>query len=344
MGKLLLIYLQGRPIPWPPRSPDLTPLDFYVWGRAKELVYAIEIQNVEDLRERIAVAFQKIQQEMLLSTTTVEIRRRCRAFIANDGGLDCTILAFLVDKLLANDSPIDLINIAFKKSPSNSYDVPDRITGRQSFEELKNLRPVRKWVFHEVNVPLEELEKYQKTTIADLVHPRQTILDESLGSALWFAARAKTDSSVSPCRVLLLGTGADELFGGYTRHKNAFKRLGWSGLHKELMLDWKRISFRNLARDNRVICDHGKQPRMPYLDEDFTEFVLNLKPWQRCFPAENLGSGLGDKLILRLVAFKLGLLNVSTFPKRALQFGSKIANKKEKGSDLSKNFQCTVLI
>ncbi|GBO98416.1 Transposable element Tc3 transposase [Eumeta japonica] len=23
------------PIPWPPRSPDLTPLDFYVWGRAK---------------------------------------------------------------------------------------------------------------------------------------------------------------------------------------------------------------------------------------------------------------------------------------------------------------------
>ncbi|GBP67789.1 hypothetical protein EVAR_53785_1 [Eumeta japonica] len=25
------------PFPWPPRSSDLTPLDFYVWGRAKEL-------------------------------------------------------------------------------------------------------------------------------------------------------------------------------------------------------------------------------------------------------------------------------------------------------------------
>ncbi|GBP58036.1 hypothetical protein EVAR_39752_1 [Eumeta japonica] len=73
------------PIPWPPRSPDLTPLDFYVWGRAKELVYATEVQNVEDLRERIEAAFQKIQQEMLLSTTTVEIRRRCRACIANGG-------------------------------------------------------------------------------------------------------------------------------------------------------------------------------------------------------------------------------------------------------------------
>ncbi|GBP22160.1 hypothetical protein EVAR_10670_1 [Eumeta japonica] len=53
------------PIPWPPRSPDLTPLDFYIWGRAKELVYATEVQNV-DLRERIEAAFQKIQQEMLL--------------------------------------------------------------------------------------------------------------------------------------------------------------------------------------------------------------------------------------------------------------------------------------
>jgi asparagine synthetase B (glutamine-hydrolysing) len=69
------------------------------------------------------------------------------------------------------------------------------------------------------------------------------------------------------------------LFGGYTRHRNAFKRCGWSGLAKELLLDWKRISFRNLARDNRVISDHGRQPRMPYLDEDFSNYVLNLKPW-----------------------------------------------------------------
>ncbi|GBP28603.1 hypothetical protein EVAR_85802_1 [Eumeta japonica] len=57
---------------------------FYVWGRVKKLVYATEVQNV-DLRERIEAAFQKIQQEMLLSTSTVETRRRCRACIANGG-------------------------------------------------------------------------------------------------------------------------------------------------------------------------------------------------------------------------------------------------------------------
>ncbi|GBP00737.1 hypothetical protein EVAR_76969_1 [Eumeta japonica] len=83
-GAYVKLTMRDGPIPWPPRSPDFTQLDFYGWGRAKELVYATEIQNVEDLRERIEAAFQKIQQEMLLNTTTVEIRRRCRACIAND--------------------------------------------------------------------------------------------------------------------------------------------------------------------------------------------------------------------------------------------------------------------
>lgn len=51
-----------------------------------------------------------------------------------------------------------------------------------------------------------------------------------------------------------------------------------------------------------------------------------------------MGPGIGDKMILRLVAVYLGLTDVAILPKRALQFGSRIANKKENGSDLSKTF------
>nr|XP_026487102.1 uncharacterized protein LOC113394117 [Vanessa tameamea] len=197
---------------------------------------------------------------------------------------------------------------------------------------------IRMWIFREVNVPKEKLEKYQSSIIGDLVYPRRTILDESLGSALWFAARWDDELDVSPCRILLIGSGADELYGGYMRHRQSLRRRGWLGLSQELLKDWKRISFRNLARDNRVICDHGRQPRMPYLDEDHVNYVLKLKPWLKCFPSENLECGVGDKLMLRLVALHLGLKNSATLPKRALQFGSRIANKKEKGSDLSKTF------
>lgn len=42
--------------------------------------------------------------------------------------------------------------------------------------------------------------------------------------------------------------------------------------------------------------------------------------------------------MLRLIALNLGLSEVATFPKRALQFGSRIANKKERGADISQSF------
>lgn len=73
------------PIPWPARSPDLTPLDFYVWGHAKALVYNEEIQNREHLIAKINAAFNTMKEEMRLRTTTVEMRRRCRACIRNGG-------------------------------------------------------------------------------------------------------------------------------------------------------------------------------------------------------------------------------------------------------------------
>ena len=38
---------------WFPRSPDLSPLDFFFWGMLKERVYSMKIANLNHLRERI---------------------------------------------------------------------------------------------------------------------------------------------------------------------------------------------------------------------------------------------------------------------------------------------------
>jgi len=32
---------RGVPIPWPPRSPDLSPLDFFLWGTLRALCMLI---------------------------------------------------------------------------------------------------------------------------------------------------------------------------------------------------------------------------------------------------------------------------------------------------------------
>ena len=51
------------PMRWPPRSPDLTPLDFYIWNTLKEQVYQIRIQTREDLIERIHLCCGEIRQK-----------------------------------------------------------------------------------------------------------------------------------------------------------------------------------------------------------------------------------------------------------------------------------------
>ena len=41
-------------IEWPPRSPDLTPCDFFLWGHLKSKVYSTSPANTEDLKEGIS--------------------------------------------------------------------------------------------------------------------------------------------------------------------------------------------------------------------------------------------------------------------------------------------------
>jgi hypothetical protein len=36
------------PLAWPPQSPDITPLDFFVWGYVEDKVYATKVTGVED--------------------------------------------------------------------------------------------------------------------------------------------------------------------------------------------------------------------------------------------------------------------------------------------------------
>ncbi|XP_018579663.1 asparagine synthetase domain-containing protein CG17486 [Anoplophora glabripennis] len=250
------------------------------------------------------------------------------------GGIDCAILALLADKFVDKSRPIDLINVAFNES--NNYQTPDRLTSIKTLEELRQLRPEREWHFLEVNVPKEELNDARDKYIADLVYPLTSILDDSLGCALWFASRGKQETVMSTCRVLVVGMGADELFGGYTRHRGALKKKGWLGLHNVLLEDWQNLPYRNLGRDDRVVSDHGRQLRTPYLDENFVQYVRSLNSWEKTFPSEDIPQGIGEKILLRSLGYYLGLKNASAFKKRALQFGSRIANRKEKAHYVSK--------
>ena len=53
------------PIPWPPRSPDITPLDFFLWGYVKDIVYKTKVRDIDDLKQRIFNAMTTIDEAML---------------------------------------------------------------------------------------------------------------------------------------------------------------------------------------------------------------------------------------------------------------------------------------
>ncbi|KFM58633.1 hypothetical protein X975_22411, partial [Stegodyphus mimosarum] len=44
---------RGCPIPWPARSPAITPLDFFLWGFVKDNVYRRRVSNMDDIKARI---------------------------------------------------------------------------------------------------------------------------------------------------------------------------------------------------------------------------------------------------------------------------------------------------
>ena len=158
------------------------------------------------------------------------------------GGLDSIVLARLIDMHLEpNDEPIDLLNVSFlderlpppnppqqskkkKKSKArqpltqptqqpqqqppvvascSGYDrAPDRQTGMRGWRELKLLSPTRRWNFVEVNVNSETLAAAKSNTLT-LIHPGESVMDHSIASAIWFAAKGEGKAILSSPPVLL---------------------------------------------------------------------------------------------------------------------------------------------
>lgn len=75
------------PVSWPPRSPDLNPLDFYFWGHLKQLVYSEEITSINHLRQRINDSVADIlDNNNFMARINATFIRRVHACIRAQGG------------------------------------------------------------------------------------------------------------------------------------------------------------------------------------------------------------------------------------------------------------------
>jgi hypothetical protein len=78
---------RGWPTAWPPHLSDFNPLDFYLWGHLKTLVYAAPVDNKEALHNRIVDACQTICNYLgIFEWMQWSMMRRVEACIVSHGG------------------------------------------------------------------------------------------------------------------------------------------------------------------------------------------------------------------------------------------------------------------
>lgn len=56
---------RGGPVAWPPRSPNLNPLDYFFWGFVKTSVFRTPPLSLDDLKDRIRRTVRDISPQML---------------------------------------------------------------------------------------------------------------------------------------------------------------------------------------------------------------------------------------------------------------------------------------
>ena len=239
-----------------------------------------------------------------------------------------------------------LYNVSFGLNPEKSA---DRIAALKSYNALKEKYRSDntedscdlKIIFRDIVVDWENICRTEPH-IRTLISPKSTVMDVNIGTALWFASRGQCvreeskdsdvleDNDRSP-RVLLLGMGADELMGGYGRHRKAYERGGWEELKSELTMDQNRLWERNCGRDDRLCSDHGREARFPFLDAHVVRLLQETMASEDGLVCDfRLPPGTGDKIVLRIVAERLGMEHASGLVKRAIQFGSRISHLSDK--------------
>ncbi|MEM2920921.1 MAG: asparagine synthase-related protein [Candidatus Bathyarchaeia archaeon] len=142
------------------------------------------------------------------------------------------------------------------------------------------------------------------------------ILQVSVALPLDVAIRAALEEGE---QVLLTGSGADELFGGYARYLDVIRSLGPCGLSRAMSSDLKRLSERDALRDGALGESNRIQLYAPFLNLNVVEYALALPVG---FKVKNPMDAL-RKHILREAAIKLNVPVEATYsPKKAAQFSS----------------------
>ena len=63
-------------IHWPPNSPDMNPVDYKVWGVARQRVCECRMNSVDELKQRVAEVWNSLDNDVLCASSVQAFKRR----------------------------------------------------------------------------------------------------------------------------------------------------------------------------------------------------------------------------------------------------------------------------
>lgn len=177
------------------------------------------------------------------------------------GGLDSSLIAALVT---------DHFKRKGKIIETYSIGLPDS-------EDVKNARIVAEYIgsnHHEIIITEEEMFNAIPEVIDAIESYDTTTVRASIGNYLI----GKYITKHSRAKVIFNGDGSDELFGGYLYMNNCPDDIEFDKETRRLLKD---IHNFDVLRSDKCISSNGLEPRTPFLDRTFVNYVLSIPPYFR---------------------------------------------------------------
>jgi asparagine synthase (glutamine-hydrolysing) len=176
------------------------------------------------------------------------------------GGLDSSLITALVDNFFK-------INYENENKKLETYSI-----GLYGSEDLKHAKKVAEYLktkHTEIIVSEDDMFNAIPEVIYNIESYDTTTVRASLGNYLI----GKYISKHSNAKVIFNGDGADELLGGYLYMHNCPNNIEFDCETRRLLKD---IHLFDVLRSDKCISSNGLEPRTPFLDKNFVNYVLSL--------------------------------------------------------------------
>lgn len=184
------------------------------------------------------------------------------------GGVDSSLIASIATKILRERTPnyrVKTYSVGLENAPDFKYSrmVAEYINSDHTeviFKLDEGLDCIREIIYH--------TESYDITTVRcsiPMVLMTRFIKSEGL-------------------KMILSGEGADEIFGGYLYFHQAPNK---EEFHQELINRVLNLHKFDCLRANKATMTHGLELRVPFLDTDFLNYSMSIRPEDKMIGAKN---------------------------------------------------------